>query len=259
MDSETYRLPAEQFWKKPLIAVGLPWEGGVFLQEFWREGTPFYAVANRADDPVEVSVGEWTGKVGQRIAGPWQVASNSVQCCDIQDLAREYAGDLVCISLNGRPHGLLRAPRPPDFSPDWAATHEILTIDGLNGLGTRTSGLLVRQPRLEFRSGEIVTLVLQTPSKLGSVIFNAKDRPSLPEQIDVVEARTDANSVEKRGDLLIVGVSGEADAGHPTVTLSARMPRVQHDTLCCLTGNVSSGPGGPTFSFARGLLVRSEP
>src|SRR5262245_50281222 len=80
-----------------LIAVGIPWDSTLFIQEYWSEGVPFYALANISQESATAALAEWSGSVGGRLIGPWSLPGESVRHHDVSPLQRDYAGSLIAV------------------------------------------------------------------------------------------------------------------------------------------------------------------
>lgn len=238
-----------------LIAVGLPWDSGIFVQEYWRKGIPYYAIVNVSDDVAEVGVSGWTGVVGGRLTGSWSLQPGTVQNYAVQDLMT-YRGPLVAVSLNEKPvWGLLKTPRLPTDGVDWNKLTTILTIYGLNGVGDRDANLHCFQEHALFASGEAIWLALQVPEDISSIVFGEEIATShLPPAV-VVEIRSETLSVKEQGGRHIV-VAQEDSAGtrRHEIRLYMKLPEVESEMMTTFGGRVSC-TSGAGYSFARGLIV----
>ncbi len=238
-----------------LIAVGLPWDAGLFIQEYWFQGIPHYAIANVSSEDIEVCLAEWTGVVGQRLAGPWRLAPHKVLCREIQALATSYIGALVAVSLNQNPiHGLLKAPRPLPFPTRWDKSNRIVTLDGLNGTGDRNTNLYFIQEKLVLDSDQIISLILQIPAKIGIISFKPTRIPGGLPQASVIRAESDSLSVEERDNVLLIGEQEISAANYHEVRLRVKLPEVKAETMAVILGRLAC-PSGAGFSFARGLVT----
>ncbi len=241
-----------------LIAVGLPWDTGVFVQEYWFQGNPHYAIANVSNETVEVAVAEWNGVVGQRLMGPWTVTPNTVQCHEIQDLVTGYKGPLIAVSMNKNPvYGLLKTPQLLSALIDWNKIKGFLTIDGLNGTGNRNANLWYLQQQLVFDSGQTISLTLRVPENTGTLFFEETSLSSYLPQGVVIGATSKTLLVEVRDKSLIVGTQETPGTVLHEITLTVKIPDVEVETMVVILGRVASRSGAG-FSFGRGLIVRVE-
>jgi len=240
-----------------LIAVGLPWDNGVFIQEYWSQGVPHYAMVNVSNEAAEVSVAEWNGRVGRRLMGPWTVAPHSVQCCAIQDLVIGYSGPLIAVSMNNNPvYGLLKAPQPPAGLLKWEKVEGILTVDGLNGTGDRHANLWCLQQQLIFDPGQVISLTLQVPENTGTLVFEETSLSGHLPQGVVIGATSKTLSVEVRDKSFIIGAQESPGTARHAVALAVKIPEVEVETLVAIVGRVACRSGAG-FSLARGVIVRS--
>ncbi len=239
-----------------VIAVGLPFDSGIFIQEYWTQGIPHYAIANASTEAATISIVEWNREPGRQLLGHWTVLPGTVQHYDIQNVVDGYAGSLVCVSLNETPvYGLLKSPQPPSEPFDWDKADGILTTYGLNGIGDRHSNLQCLQEEMAFDSGQICALTLKIQRDAGIITFkSAKISQRLPQAM--VESVTSVTlSVEQEGDSYIIGRKQTPGFHLNEVRLSVRLPLVEAETMAALWGHVS-GPSGAGYAFGRGLIVR---
>ena len=239
-----------------LIAVGLPWDNGVFVQEYWSQGIPHYAIANVSNEAAEIGVAEWNGRVGRRLMGPWTVAPHSVQCCAIQDLVTGYSGPLIAVSMNNNPvYGLLQTPQPPTGPIKWEKVEGILTVDGLNGIGDRHANLWCLQQQLVFDPGQVISLTLQVPENTGTLVFEETSLSGYLLRGAVIGATSKTLSVEVRDKSFIIGAQESAGTARHAVALAVKIPEVEVETMVGILGRVACRSGAG-FSLARGLIVR---
>jgi hypothetical protein len=239
-----------------LIAVGLPWDGSVFIQEYWSQGIPHYAIANVSNVAAEVAVAEWHGVVGRRLMGPWTVAPNTVHCCEIEDLVTGYSGSLIAVSLNTDPiYGLLRAPKPLSDAIDWDKLEGVLTIEGLNGTGDRNANIRCWQQQLVFDPDQTIYLKLQIPENIGTLLFEDTRPPGRLSQATVTGVTSNTLSVEARDGSFVVGVQQTPGLAVHEIALTVKIPEVEVETIAAFYGRVASHSGAG-FYFGRGLIVR---
>lgn len=239
-----------------MIAVGLPWDGPVFIQEYWSQGVPHYAIVNGSTVAEEVAVAEWHGVVGRRLMGPWTVAPNTAHCCEIEDLVAGYPGSLIAVSLNNNPiYGLLRAPKPPSDPVDRDKLEGVLTIEGLNGTGDRNANIRCWQPRLVFDPGQATSLKLRVPENIGTLFFEETSPPGGLPQATVTGVTSDTLSVEGRDGSFVVGVEQMPGSAVHEIALAVKIPEVEVEPMAAFFGRVAS-QSGAGFYFGRGLIVR---
>ena len=249
-------LQVSQHANGALIAVGLPWDTGVFVQEYWSQGMPHYAIANVSNEAAEVGVAEWNGRVGRRLMGPWTVAPHSVQCWAIQELVTGYSGPLIAVSLNNNPvYGLLKAPQPPAGPLTWEKGEGILTVDGLNGTGDRHANLWCWQQQLVFDPGQAISLTLQVPENIGTLVFEETSLSGHLPRGAVIGATSKTLSVEVRDKSFTIGAQESAGTARHAVALAVKIPEVEVETMVGILGRVACRSGAG-FSLARGLIVR---
>jgi hypothetical protein len=238
-----------------LIAVGLPWNAGVFIQEYWSRGIPWYAVANASSKTIEIVVREWKGRAGPSLMDAWAIAPGTVQFHEAQRLMSHYAGSLIAISLDTNPvSGLLKAPRLPAFPIEWANPDDILTVDGLNGLGDRDANLLCRQERLVFHSLQAASLDLRIPGDLDTLLLGeAPPSGSLP-QVIIKSAVSKTLFGREEGGHITMKTLGHSTVAFHEIALTVELPETEVEIMGALLGRVRFR-NGAGFSFARGLTI----
>jgi hypothetical protein len=238
-----------------LIAVGMPWDAGVFIQEYWLAEDVYYAIANRRDDAIEISVAEWKGGVGERLMKPWVIASNTVSHLKVNNLLNDYSGSLVAISLNDNPvHGLLRTPQPlPEFIAP-APLERILTIEGLNGTGDRNTKIWCLQPRVLDETDQTILLSLHVPAQTGTIFFRKRGTPDHLPMCSVIKARSETLSVEEHDDVFIIGTHEIPDVRFHEAALEVKAPDISRERMVAISGRVLCR-GGAGFSLARGIIA----
>lgn len=241
-----------------LIAVGLPHDSAIFIQEYWADDTPFYAIANVSIDVATVSLAEWSGVVGRHLIGAWAIPPKTVRHYDVRSLLTDYSGSLLAVSLNENPiHGLLKSPKAPDQAADVDKPGVILTTYGLNGIGDRYAHLSCTQERLVYDAGRVVALALKIPENIGIISFKPDaDVDSLPKAV-VVGATSNTLSVRTHGDSYSIGDSELKRGAFHDIMLDVELPRVETELMVALWGHVAC-PSGAGFYFARGLIVAPE-
>ena len=239
-----------------LIAVGLPWDASLFIQEYWFQEIPHYAIANVSNKTVEVGLAEWTGVVGEPLTDPWRLEPNTVLCRELDSLATSYSGALIAVSLNQNPiHGLLKAPQPLACSQRWKKSNRFVTLDGLNGTGDRNANLCFIQEKLVLDSGKTYSLMLQIPANIGTISFKQTGIPGGLPQASITRAESNSLSVEERDSIIFIGEQEISAANYHEVILTVNLPEVEADTMTVVLGRLDS-PSGSGFSFARGLITK---
>ena len=239
-----------------LIAVGLPWDAGLFIQEYWFQEIPHYAIANVSNKTVEVGLAEWTGVVGEPLTDPWRLEPNTVLCRELDSLATSYSGALIAVSLNQNPiQGLLKAPQPLACSKRWKKSNRFITLDGLNGTGDRNANLCFIQEKLVLDSGKTYSLMLQIPANIGTISFKQTGIPGGLPQASIIRAESNSLSVEERDSIIFIGEQEISAANYHEVILTVNLPEVEAETMTVVLGRLDS-PSGAGFSFARGLITK---
>ena len=236
-----------------MIGVGLPWDAGVFIQEYWSQGVPGYAIANSGTGAVTLSLAEWNAGAGQVVLGGWEVPARSVRFHNAAGLGDPSPGTLLAVVRDGEGvMGLLRWPRAVDPPPE--AVPGVVTVEGLNGLGARASGPYCVQPRHVFRPGTAAMLRFYVPGDAGVLQWGEPQPPSGFPTVAVESVRCGTLSVQDTGSRFVVGERRLADAPYHDIAVAVRLPNTPFTTMAALVGRVRS-PAGAAFAFARGLVV----
>jgi hypothetical protein len=249
-ESNTLRLNRQPYHK--IAAVGLQSNYGIFIQEYWRDTKPYYAIANTTGNPVSVDIAEWVdGKVGNLLIS-WETAPSSVQSHEIQDSILNYKGSLLAISLGeAAVSGLLRKPETPVIEN---RLPEILTIEGLNGVGERYTNIQCWQPQLVFNAGEIISLTLRLPQDFGIITLNENFAQDYLPRLNVFEATSQTLGIKKINQAITISGETPAQAGIHEASLLLKAPVITNRTMASFAGRVNV-PNGGGFSFARGVII----
>jgi hypothetical protein len=239
------------------IAVGIPWEGVLYIQEYWHQNIPYYTIANLSDQSIEVSFSAWTGKVGDRLAGPYVIKPHSLQFQQISNLVKNNDDSLVVVSLDQNlDYGLLKRPQPLDLPDRLEKSHLFSTIYGLNGTGDRNANLYFSQEHLILSAGDLVNLSLIIPATLGVISFLPTGVPPGLDRVSIISAQSNSLSVMENNGLLVIGENKNKIQDWHEVNLSIKLPQVSDQAIACLLGRVKNS-NGTSFSFARAFAVKN--
>jgi hypothetical protein len=226
-----------------LIGVGLPWEQ-VFIQEYWHNGKPHFAIANIGKTDVVLTTGAPDG--------PWQVKAGAV----VQVETRPgKANGLLTVSTKTRRLGLLQNPTAP-----LEKAHKPYVVHyGLNGSGGKFNAYYAQQI-WTFPSEGTIELDLVIPENRGKVTFWKDARHKYPlTQVFVAEATCDSLAVVDDGKAIVLDATKplKAEKTH-VVRLKLNAPKVAVPTMVLLDGWMDLGPGSG-HGVARGVIVAPAP
>jgi len=163
----------------PLVAslgLGLDVSYNVFVQEYWRDGRPYYLIANLREKPVAILACGWDPDLGDgETLGEWCVDEGSYRLVNVKGLPKQ---DYVAFYIDDDPWGVMRAPELPGEIPG------IVSYVGLNGVGGRDFGVGFHLRSMEVRRGERFAVTLRIKSGAGilhlhkRVPLNKHGRPS---------------------------------------------------------------------------------
>jgi hypothetical protein len=149
---------------------------GVFVQEYWKSGEPYYAVANWSDSPIRLGVQEYSHrddgmhfydtKYGP-IAHEWNIETRAIEFLKVTDIDTMMFVHVLC---NDKPLGILLPMRSEKSQPD--STVQVITQSCTNYWGGGPSpSLYFEQPSIIFNSSERIRVTLVIRDHSGEVAF----------------------------------------------------------------------------------------
>jgi hypothetical protein len=232
------------FFTSPLLAdqipLGLRWDK-VFVQEYWKDGKPYYAIANIGDRNAIV----WTTDG----AGKWKVKAGQIARVAVQP---GQNGALFRFMIDQQNLGLLQQP----VTPKQPVKDGYATYLGLNGSGGGYQDLYCVQKEFSFPSGGIIEIDLIVPSKRGTITFWKQKRNDYPlPQALIIEAKCATLPVTDTGGTIVIDANKPLkDEPTHTVLLKFRAPMVQRKTMVIIDGNATLTQGG-AHGITRGVVV----
>jgi hypothetical protein len=230
------------------IPLGLSWDQKVFVQEYWRLGSPYYAVSNRTDKVATLTL---IGNKGQ-IGGPWRVKSGATK--GFQVPTADNLNELVRVMNGDRSLGLIDLPTkltPP-------AEDGFATCVGLNGSGGRDQNLWMVQKQWQYVAGGVIEVTFLIKSRPGTLSLTGPagdTRPGGLAGAQVKKATSETLPVQEKGKGFVI------DTGKPKkpadwhrVTVQLQAPEVKTLTLVLINGWMADSGGGGHV-LARGVLV----
>lgn len=274
------------------IGIGLFYPG-VYVQEFWRDSTPYFAVSNTTDSTVSLYVRE--AKTSRRGRGPtrlqidrgpivekWEIPSGQTRIFDVSELS---SMELVEVRQNQRYGGLLNPPREPPL----AAKGKLVTYGSLNlGGGIGQVPVWSEQDSLVYRSRNGIELYCVVRQDRGRVVFGSKvelwriinnRKEGFPpvdknadgtprEEIDlpwlvIRNVRCTSLRVERENDLYTVYMSDPIiKKDYHVITLRYDFPKEEHERgagvgIARMNGILIWGESQHKKWFGRGILVKN--
>ncbi len=226
-----------------LTGIGLGWNHGVYVQEYWRSGKPYYAIANHGNAAVMITVYE--ERTGKKLAGPWEVDSKKVIHSDAARLQEKGLLDFRLQS--GIALGLLDAPRVPGtLCPE---SGRIVTTEGLNGSGGRHDELYYEQTSLTFKPESIATIELVVRPGIGEIVY-------FRDKLTDLDVKCETLPVESTKEKITV------DTNHPVknlmchrIRLRYKTPKATQPTMMVLDGWRWIIVGKKGHGLTRGILI----
>ena len=264
------------------LAIGMQ-SRGIFLQEYWEDNVPYYAVFNSADSSQTISLQCYHLKsVGFEyefgdgpVVASWELDANSLNFHPslILDACR-----YIRLSQNEESLGLIYAPVSPD-SMFTAISHSyttsdsrIVTFSSMNGWGIGPSkDLWVEQDSLTYSASQDVEVVLYIESMSRKLVFgnpkaihqyfnphvpfNPSKDPTSSMKIAPYRATSDsASMVEKEGAIEFQLPEEDNRTALHKIKLQFHLPRVLETTVMYYTGWLVHDNGNRS-GFSRMLVV----
>ncbi|QDU95892.1 hypothetical protein [Lignipirellula cremea] len=225
-----------------IIGIGLDWRKNIFVQEYWSEGKPYYAIANKTDSDQTIVCVAYRGQA--KLAGPWKAPANSVVHVDASPLIGK---DLVQFDLEGGSSlGLMAAPPAPGDIPQ----APVVSFDGLNGSGGRHTDIWVEQNATTFTSGKPVELRMQIPGTQGELMVKKGDLPAIEVVCDTLKVTPGKNG----GFTLDFAKPTKAQDVH-TVVLKFVAPTVKSPTMLTVDNWLWAQGKRGGHGITRGVVV----
>ena len=234
------------------IGVGLQWRE-VFVQEYWLDGSPHYAIANFGKDDLKISMYPYRAAQGAKaVAGPWQVKAGGITHVD----APKGLDGLVALKLaDGKHLGLLGPPKGGATQPKG----KYLSYDGLNGSGGRHLNLWCEQAALTFKSGGVIELKLTIPAG-GGLIKYKKDPGSSSSKLPIKkaairEAVSETARITSDDKLITIDTKNPTkQAKTHSIIVRFDAPKVTDATMVYADGWLQKSKGGG-HGITRGVIV----
>jgi hypothetical protein len=235
-----------------LIAVGLPWKD-VFVQEYWKDGAPRYAIANFRKEDIVVSVCAGREQEGLKpLAGPWKVKAGAIVHVDAP---KGQTGLLSVVLGDGKSLGLISAPQSGQGQPK----EKYVSYDGLNGSGGRHTDLWCEQDALTVKSGGVIELTLKLPANAGILKYTKVKEERNPaiavSKATVKEAVSETALITADDKSITIDTKKPAKpAPMHTVTVRFEAPKVAEPMMVYVDGWLAKSEGSG-HGMTRGVVV----
>lgn len=240
------------------IATGIDSRAGISVQEYWLKDSAHYAVSNRHEQSITLTVCEWrSGASGDQIAGPWVCAPGTVATFPMPAPQAADGSLWALVRENGEIAGRLRPPIAPDATLAVDKTR-VITNDGLNGTGEKLREVWCAQDALWYSSGESVDVEWHVPASQRTLRLSIGGVETSREQAAIRAVSCDSLAMEISGGQAVIDVGKvQRERAAHDVRLSIDLPAVTVPTLVPIEGRISI-EGGGAFPFQRGILVRPQ-
>ncbi len=224
------------------VPLGLPWEQ-IFVQEYWHDGKPHFAIANIGKADVVVTTGAPDG--------PWNVKAGAV----VQVPTKPgKANELLTVSTAAGRLGRLESPTAPLEQ----GKKPYVVHYGLNGSGGRFN-CQFNQQDWSFPSAGTIDIDLVIPANRGKVTFWKAEQHKYPlTQIFVTEAKSDSLTVADDGKSFVLDAAKplKEEKSH-VVHLKVKAPKVTVPTMVLMEGWMALSDGNG-HTVARGVIVAPD-
>lgn len=235
------------------IGVGLHWRD-IFVQEYWEDGVPYYAIANFRDETVKISLFAWRAEgEAKALAGPWEIKAKSVLRVEAPS---NLEGQLLSFRMeDGQRLGLLSAPESGSTKPE----DRYASYDGLNGSGGRHADLWCEQAMPAFKSNGVIEIKVRIPARKGILKFKKAAQRRLPDcvitEVTIREAESKTAGISTDDVYIVIDTSKAAlPAKLHTVNLRFDAPKVAQPTMFYIAGFLTISPG-TGHGITRGVIV----
>lgn len=244
------------------IAIGLDFRQNIFIQEYWQDGKPRYAIFNNRAENLKITVCDvvfmnvptterFQAVEGKELAS-WEFKGKGVLFVDAPMVpARHYLRFRIA---GGAPLGTLSSPVSPTDLPKG----KIVSNDGLNASGGRRQNVVCQQDSLTFKSGGVIEVNLKV-SAGGSEIITFKKTKGMDTPVEALisEARCDTLTIKDTKEAVTIDATKPLkEAAVHTVTLKFKAPKVDAATMVVIDGWATVGAGG--YHIIRGVVLQPE-
>lgn len=229
-----------------VIGIGLDWRKNIFVQEFERDGVPFYAIANLGTDNATISVLDRKGN--NLLAGPWVVIAGKTVTLDVSNLVGK--GMLAFKLADGIPLGLLDAPLAPE-----KGAKGIISRAGLNGSGGRSNDVWIEQPTDAVKADADFEVTLVVPKNAGTIKFSKKgEMNNAIRQLPILDAKSDTLPIATQGDTLVID-AGKATKDAPSHRVTLRFHTPAAGSPMTMISGWRMLPTGGGHGITRGIVI----
>ena len=234
-------------------------ESGVYLQEFWEEGKPWYAVANFNEAPVSLGFYEWKeGAAGRRLLSADQLDPGRVMMILGADLREESQLILVARDTPSGPIPLGRMPRPAlpleKLGQGTVNKKYVNTYYGLNGSRTGLHRIwFVQTGRVLPASDGMIALTLNTLADVGKITLSRVASKEFRNEASVEEASCSTLPVKQYGAAFLVDTDSPLeDRPYHRIELRLKPPDGRKKTMVVLNARLNQ------VRLTRGILIDRE-
>jgi hypothetical protein len=241
------------------ILIGLDWRQNVFIQEYWQDGKPRYAIYNNRAENLKITVSDlrfvtppgterFQAVEGKELAS-WEFKGKGVLFVDAPMVP---AGHYLRFRIAGGAQlGTLSSPTSPTNLPKG----KIVSNDGINGSGSRRQNVVYQQDALTFKSDGVIEVQLRLSAGGETITFKKTKGTETPVEALISEARCETLSIKDTNEAITIDVSKPLkEAAVHTVTLKFKAPKVDTSSMAVIDGWVTVGGGG--YHLIRGVVLQ---
>ena len=254
--------------------VGIRASEGLYIQEYWHDGVPRYAVYNAGVDTLSLAVRSLSrgkrrsirrgdelmltpgGTVPGDTLAIWQLPAGAVTLLPAVGIPDAPVREVRLLGLYG-PYGQGFGSWS-DAGIRWPVPESgVATYASLNVPGARQREAWVVQDRLWYESGEGFELDLVLAGGSGILQLSRVARWTSIPSVVVLDAECATLDVSDLGEVFeIDALNVDKDSGLHHVSVHCAAPEVTRPAMACLGGTLKVDPGWREEGFYRGILVR---
>ena len=223
---------------------------GVYIQEYWSNGTPWYWIANQRDEPALLTAEVFPDTASASMSSyEWSLAPGEIA---IDEAPQPLGGHRLRLSLDGEFFGNVRTANNRFGSSE----HDIATFVNLDSPNIGDTDVWCEQDSLWFAAGHDCELVLAIRRGAGVLLLNTPSMEHILPEVLVERGTCATLTVTKLGHLVAIDAS-RADAPNEVhrVRLGFKAPPAQKESVYSLSGSLVR-PNRPNGHVWRGVLVR---
>lgn len=231
------------------ISVGLSRDAGVFLQEYWEDDRPFYAVLNETREPAHLVVCEWEPRSGPGdVIAEWHVPPRTF-IRTVAPYSTKYGRWNFRQALsNGSALGIFYAPASGfDLEGDRIVARSTLHLPGGRG-----GGIEMFHEVFPIVSGGVAAVDVRVEGLAGDLWFPKGPLASDPRIVSVLSVTSASLLVREGADAFVTNLGVTFTRSSRSLRVTYRAPIVESPTMAVIeVRNSACGRGSRSTSIRR--------